>query len=110
MEAAPGASVSLLPFSSAHCCLAPSSWRRLLMHALVWEVARALTKFGIAMAANRPIIATTIMISTRVKPALRDVFIFITSFCLSCLFQRREQRDRRVINLERFCPLIANRD
>ena len=33
------------------------------------DVARARTKLGIAIAANKPMIATTIMISTSVKPA-----------------------------------------
>jgi hypothetical protein len=40
-------------------------------------VSRALMKFGIAIAARRPIIATTIMISTSVKPALTEDLIFI---------------------------------
>src|SRR5437868_1521278 len=47
------------------------------MQPLAWEVARALTKLGIAMAANRPMMATTIMISTSVKPVFRRMFIFI---------------------------------
>src|SRR5437667_6465852 len=34
-------------------------------------------KLGIAIAANRPIMATTIMISTRVNSLLRAVLIFI---------------------------------
>ena len=55
--------------SSAHCCFAESIWRRLLMQAFCCEVARALTKFGIAIAASKPMMATTIMISTSVKPA-----------------------------------------
>src|SRR5882672_7789853 len=67
-----------LPFSSANWLAAASIWRRLLMQALACEVARAFTKFGIAIAANRPMMATTIMISTRVKPAFRWVlFVFI---------------------------------
>src|SRR6266487_5083633 len=49
----------------------------LLMQAFDWEVLRALTKLGIAIAARRPMMATTIMISTSVKPALREVLIFI---------------------------------
>ena len=52
------------------------------MHAFCCEVVRAFTKLGIAIAAKRPIMATTIMISTRVKPALREVFIFILLFFL----------------------------
>ena len=48
------------------------------MQAFCCEVARALMKLGMAIAANRPMMATTIIISTRVKPALRDVlFVFI---------------------------------
>src|SRR5215471_21777279 len=63
--------------SSAHCWMAPSSWRRLLMHAFCCEVVRAFTKFGIAMAANKPMMATTIMISTSVKPDFFEVLTFI---------------------------------
>src|SRR5437867_13044889 len=64
--------------------MAPSIWRRLLMQALVCEVVRALMKLGIAIAANRPMMATTIMISTNVKPDLRDVWIFILTFLPFC--------------------------
>src|SRR5205085_8721951 len=73
------ATASLAAFfcSNAHCWIAPSIWRRLLMQAFIWAVVRALMKLGIAMAANRPIMATTIMISTRVKPRLRGVLTFI---------------------------------
>src|ERR1700739_4322000 len=62
--------------SNANWLAAASIWRRLLMQALACEVARAFTKFGIAIAANRPMMATTIMISTSVKPALR-MFLFV---------------------------------
>ena len=51
-------------------------WRMLLMQAFCCEVARAFTKLGIAMAASKPMMATTIIISTSVKPALRDCFMF----------------------------------
>src|SRR5687768_2177608 len=64
-------------FSRAHCSFAPSIWRRLLMHAFFCAVVRAFTKLGIAIAARRPMMATTIMISTSVKPLLREVLIFI---------------------------------
>ena len=51
------------------------------MHAFICEVARALMKLGIAIAAKRPMMATTIMISTSVKPPLRLFFIvFICIF------------------------------
>ena len=53
------------------------------MQALAWEVVRARTKLGMAIAAKRPMMATTIIISTRVKPALFVVLIFIllVTFC-----------------------------
>ena len=54
------------------------------MQAFCCEVARALMKLGMAMAANRPIMATTIIISTRVKPALREV-LFVFMFLLFVL-------------------------
>ena len=47
------------------------------MQAVLALVSRALTKFGIATAANRAIMATTTMISTRVKPVFRQLFLLI---------------------------------
>src|SRR3974390_2441308 len=82
--------------SSAHCCLAPSIWRKLLMQAFIWDVVRARTKLGIAIAARRPMMATTIMISTNVNPALLDVLMLIRSD-LAFLSTRRERSNRRVI-------------
>src|SRR5580704_6879793 len=58
----------------------------LLIQALAWEVARAFTKLGIAIAARRPIMATTIMISTSVKPP-KPTFVRVV---LICFFRRRE--------------------
>src|SRR6266496_6448829 len=59
------------------------------MQAFIWDCVRARTKLGIAIAARRPIMATTIMISTRVKPDLLDLLIFmLTNFAF--LFSRRE--------------------
>src|SRR2546428_14191196 len=75
-----GVTVPACLFSSAHCCSAPSICRRLLMQEFFCAVVLALMKLGIAMAANRPIMATTIMISTRVNPPLRVVFLFILNF------------------------------
>src|SRR5438874_8670309 len=74
--------------SSAHCWIAPSICRRLLMQAFICEVVRALIKLGIAMAANSPMIATTIMISTNVKPELRELLIFFILYFSFC--SRRE--------------------
>src|SRR5256885_9122254 len=74
------ASIGPALVSTAHCWIAPSIWRRLLMQAFIWAVVRALMKLGIAIAASRPIMATTIMISSRVKPTLRDVLVFICMF------------------------------
>src|ERR1700744_5641192 len=71
--------------SKAHSCFAPSIWRRLLMHAFCCAVVRACTKLGIAIAAKRPMMATTIMISISVKPALMEELIFIRLlFLLAC--------------------------
>src|SRR5262249_16434520 len=70
-------------FSSAHCWIAPSIWRRLLMQAFFCAVVLALMKLGIAIAAKRPIIATTIMISTNVNPLLRAVLAFIFDLSFS---------------------------
>ena len=72
-----GLAVTVCLFSRAHCCLALSIWRRLLMQALAWEVVRDCTKFGMAIAANNPMMATTIMISTSVKPDFVEVLIFM---------------------------------
>src|SRR5262249_15896929 len=57
------------------------------MQAFFWLAVRAFTKLGIAMAARRPMMATTIMISTSVKPAFRWLLIFIT---VSTFLSRRE--------------------
>src|SRR5277367_5709238 len=70
------AAPEVLPFSNANWLAAASIWRRLLMQAFCCEVARAFTKLGIAMAANRPMMATTIMISTKVKPARSLLCLF----------------------------------
>src|ERR1700761_7531448 len=72
-----GTTVALALFSRAQSCLAPSIWRRLLMQAFCCAVVRACTKLGIAIAASKPMMATTIMISINVKPALREELIFI---------------------------------
>src|SRR5215468_813061 len=76
------------------------------MQAFCCDVVRAFTKLGIAIAANRPIMATTIMISTSVNPPLRDVPLFILAF----LWLRREQSSRRLfINTSLFtnCQLLT---
>jgi hypothetical protein len=66
--------VSEAPVSTAHTCVAPSIFLKLAIQASCWAFCLALTKFGMAIAANKPIIATTIIISTSVKPF---VLIFI---------------------------------
>src|SRR6266550_4460458 len=99
--------VSLWPVSSAHCCVALSIWRRLLMQAFDWEVLRALTKLGIAIAARRPMMATTIMISTSVKPALREVLIFICFLTFSVTVCGVNTSNRRVNYHYGWCSLIA---
>src|SRR5580693_8619983 len=74
--------------SRAQVCLAPSIWRRLLMQALCWALRRARTKLGMAMVASRPMMATTIMISTSVKPAERGVLVVIVCIFLLSLPRR----------------------
>src|SRR5439155_7867886 len=80
-------------FSSAHCWIAPSTCRRLLMQAFICDVERALTKLGITLLEYRPIIFRTIIISTNVKPDLREVLIFI--LCFVFLFWRRGRSNGR---------------
>src|SRR6516164_7283764 len=101
--------VPFWPVSSAHCCAAASIWRRLLMQAFACEVARAFTKFGIAIAAKRPMMATTIMISTNVKPALR---LFLVCFILFSFSISRPNLAAGGLDDYRFVRLIAcrNRD
>ena len=53
------------------------------MQALFWLTERALTKFGMAIAASKAMIATTIIISTSVKPALRMLFVFMLAFTIA---------------------------
>src|SRR5581483_11989565 len=71
--------------SRAQVCLAPSSWRRLLMQAVCLALALARMKLGMAMVASSPMMATTIMISTRVKPELRRdlIFMFLSFFAMA---------------------------
>src|SRR5579859_2754728 len=85
-----GLAVTACLFSRAHCCLALSIWRRLLMQALAWEMARECTRFGMAIAANNPMIATTIMISTSVKPDSVKVLIF----CIQALSEHKRYQFR----------------
>src|SRR5437867_8768458 len=54
------------------------------MQAFACDEVRAFTKLGMAIAANRPIMATTIIISTRVNPERFDVLIFILLFASFC--------------------------
>src|SRR5262245_60315843 len=65
--------------SSAQVALAPSICFMLAMQVFFWLAARALTKLGMAMAASKPMMATTIIISTSVKPAFRVRLTFISN-------------------------------
>src|SRR5262245_25464838 len=67
------------------------------MQALVCEVWRARTKLGMAIAASKPMMATTIMISTRVKPALLEVLIFIFYLAFRFSFSGVNLGNRRFI-------------
>src|SRR6266478_6612385 len=97
--------VEVLLFSSAHCWIPPSICRKLLMQAFCCEVVRALMKLGMAIAANSPIMATTIMISTNVNPDLRDDLIFILSFLP--FFSGGVNLAAGGLVLLQFCSLIA---
>ncbi len=63
--------------SRAQVFLAPSICLRFAMHAFFCEASRALMKLGMAIAASKPMIATTIMISTNVNALRREVLICI---------------------------------
>src|SRR6266849_5548531 len=78
-----GVSVLFFFISSAQVALAPSTCFMLAMQAFFWLMARALMKLGIAIAASKPMMATTIMISTSVKPARREFLSFILRAFLS---------------------------
>src|SRR6516162_4779734 len=76
------------------------------MQAFICEVVRARTKLGIAIAAKRPMMATTIIISTSVKPALLILLILILAIFAFLL--RRELSNRLVIIITTLftnCPL-----
>src|SRR5580658_9647380 len=88
-------SVVCLRCSKAHCCLEASTNRRLLMQAFCCEVVRAFTKLGIAMAASKPMMATTIMISTSVNPCFLAVLLFIV--CLSYSIRRGCTKEQVII-------------
>src|SRR6185503_15349216 len=65
------------------------------MQAFFCEASRALMKFGIAIAASKPMIATTIMISTNVNALRREVLSCIYA-CDFLLFKQCEQKARAV--------------
>src|SRR6476619_1597884 len=86
VQAATGTVVPVnLLYSIAYWSTAESIKRRSLMMRLAWERLRARRNPGTAIAANRAIIATTIMISTRVKPPRRllNLFNMLFAFFLS---------------------------
>src|SRR5262245_18166155 len=102
--------------SKAQVCTAPSICLRFAMHALFWLFSRALMKFGTAIAANKPMMATTIMISTNVNPDFRDVLTFILLTFLACGVNANEGRlitssaRRSLTALHRPHSCLSNRD
>src|SRR3954464_7675013 len=73
--------------------MAESMMRRSLMILEAWERLRARRNPGTAMAASRAMIATTIMISTRVKPPRLGLsFLSILGVRLSIIYLLREVR------------------
>src|SRR5438105_4062766 len=75
------------------------------MQAFCCEVVRALMKLGIAIAAKRPMMATTIMISTNVKPDWRDGLIFILFFSSVSRCERCNRRVSIITILFTYCLL-----
>src|SRR5881275_3263001 len=67
--------------------------RRLLMMALNWLVSRAFSTLGVEIPANRPMIATTIMISRSVNAAMR---LFINCYKRVHLLPSANQRTELV--------------
>src|SRR2546423_12052811 len=78
--------------SIAYWSTAESIMRKSLRIRLAWERLRARKNPGTAIAARRAIMATTIMISTRVKPLgdfAADVFIYIEGLATGMPMHRR---------------------
>src|SRR5215831_11311092 len=71
------------PFSRKYWSAAAESCRALFSTALSCEDWRTFWNAGIAMAASRPMMTTTIMISTRVKPLFEEWVLFILWHCLT---------------------------
>ena len=89
--------LSVIFFSSAHCCLAESICFMLAMQVFCRATLRARTKFGNAIAAKRPMMATTIMISTRVKPDFREDWLGILfDFCWLLCSMRVSEMQREL--------------
>src|SRR5687767_15228491 len=105
-SASPGTSAPVFLFSSAQVDFAPSTCFMLAMQAFRWDAVRAFTKLGIAIAASKPMMATTIMISTRVNPDRRIVVIFIYCSNLSLLRRGRYSQEAGYQYNRR--PLIAS--
>src|SRR5882672_1451849 len=70
------------PFSRKYWSAAADSWRALFNTALSCEDWRTFWNAGMAIAARRPMMTTTIMISTSVKPLVERVFILFLGYVL----------------------------
>src|SRR3989442_555985 len=81
--------------------------RRLFRIELSWAFSRAFTKFGIAIAASSPMMATTIMISTSVKPAFLFVLICMTNLSVVSARGVTQAKGWLLLLLDLFtnCPL-----
>src|SRR5258708_34334603 len=84
------------PFSRKNWSAAADRWRALLSTALSCEDWRTFWNAGMAIAARRPMMTTTIMISTSVKPLVERVFILYWVMCLLKRVKCR-QKDSRFI-------------
>src|ERR1044071_2353098 len=66
------------------------------MQALVWDWVRAFTKFGTAIAASNPMIATTIMISINVKPCFNFFILALLVLVLIFSLRRLPESERQL--------------
>jgi len=87
-------------FSIAHWALASSICRRLRMHRVCAERARDWANAGMAITASNPITPTTIMISTRVKPAFATCCAFIIIKLTSSLLFRADSQPAFVLGFD----------
>src|SRR5271170_4715020 len=97
----------ILLVSMAYWSEAESSRRRSSRMRVAWERLRARRKFGTAMDVSNAMIATTIMISTKVKPRVlwmrfnMDLFMVMVFVMIKIEFHKKQ-----VMNQSGFCAAV----